>query len=92
VKIIVTDLPPVEVLSVEDTNKTKLSKMSKQLLDLVDSKHAKYMGRAVVRDNGDVYQIFQLDGKQILIEDAPAREVLLSLADQDGGIREISIK
>ena len=91
-KVIITDQPGVNVQSYEEISKTKMSKMSKQLLELVESKKAKYLGRAIVKDNGDVYRLFQLDEKQILIEDAPAREILMSLTDQDGRIREIYIK
>lgn len=85
-------MPDVSVYSISDISKTKHSKMMRDLKNLVKSEQAKFIGRGVSKENGQVYQIYQLQDKQLLIEDRAAGEILMSLLNSDGMLREITIK
>lgn len=91
-EVLVTDLPEAALISREYVSRTKLDKMQRDIRKLLKDDAAKYYGRTWNKETGNVYSIFTLEGKRIIIEDPEATEILQSLFDSDGRLRELDIK
>jgi len=95
-KVIISDQPESTIQKVEYIeNKRLIQKLHRDISSLVDSKEAQFSGRAINNSNNlyhEVYQIFNIDNKRILIEDKPATEMLRTLYDKNGNIREFKIE
>ena len=91
-QVIITDQPPSGLLAQEYISKEKRKKFDVDIKKLISSKNAEFLGRAWNKDNGAAYQIFTLDDKRVLVEDAEATAILKSMFDTDGRLREVDIK
>lgn len=91
-EVIITDQPDAPLLSKEYVSKARLDKMQRDIRKLLKDDVAKYYGRTWNKETGKVYSIFTLEGKRIIIEDPQATEILQSIFDSDGRLRELDIK
>ena len=91
-EVLITDQPEAPLINREYVSRTKLDKMQRDIRKLLKDDAAKYYGRTWNKETGTVYSIFTLEGKRIIIEDPEATEILQSLFDSDGRLRELDIK
>ncbi len=91
-QVIITDQPSSGLLAQEYISKTNRAKFDADIKKLISSNNAKFHGRAWSKKNGVAYQIFTLDAKRVLVEDAGATAILKSMFDTDGRLREVDIK
>jgi hypothetical protein len=91
-QVIITDQAPSGLLAQEYISKAKREKFDADVQKLISSKNAEFHGRAWSKDIGAAYQIFTLDDKRVLVEDAEATAILKSMFDTDGRLREVDIK
>lgn len=91
-KVFITDQPDAPLLDQEYISKTHLNKMQQDIRKLLKDDAAKYYGRTWNKKTGNVYSIFMINEKRIIIEDPQATEILKSLFDSDGRLRELDIK
>jgi len=91
-EVLITDQPEAPLINREYVSRTKLDKMQRDIRKLLKDDAAKYYGRTWNKETGNVYSIFTLEGKRIIIEDPEATEILQSLFDSDGRLRELDIK
>jgi len=49
-------------------------------------------GQSLNSSNNQIYKIFTIEDKRILIEDPQATEILKTLLDQDGRMRKFEVK
>jgi len=92
IEVIVSDLPPTVGGDREYISGDQKQKFDRDIRKLLDGDAAHYHGRAWNQKNGSVYQIFSVDEKQILVEDPDGTEILKSMFDNDGRLRELEIK
>lgn len=90
--VIVSDQPDSELISMEQITRTQRDKFYRDIISLVTEREANYHGRAWNKKTGNVYQVFTLEGKKICLEDPDATDVLISLFEKDGQLREVDIK
>jgi len=91
-QVIITDQPPSKLESQEFISKSKRQKFDNDIRKLLVAGSAEFHGRAWNKGNGAAYQIFTLDAKRILVEDAEATTILKSMFDTDGQLREVDVK
>lgn len=91
-RVYISDQPDSELISKELVTKTQRDKFHRDLSNLVQERKAGYHGRAWNKNTGNVYQVFTVEGKRICLEDLDATQVLHSLFDTDGQLREVDIK
>jgi len=92
IEVIISDQPPSKLVGQEFITSTKRKQFNRDIKKLVDGEAANFQGRAWSKKNGVVYQIFTVEEKRILVEDPDATEVMKSMFDSDGQLREIEIK
>jgi hypothetical protein len=92
IQVIITDQPSSTLLSQEYISRAKRQKFDSDIKKLIGSSKAGFHGRAWSKENGAAYQIFTLDDKRVLVEDAEATAILKSMFDTDGQLREVDIK
>ena len=91
-EVFITDQPDAPLLDREYISRTRLDKLQRDIRKLLKDKAAKYYGRTWNKETGSVYSIFKIEGKRIIIEDPQATEIILSIFDSDGRLRELDIK
>jgi len=91
-RVFISDQPDSALISKELVTKTQKDKFHRDLSNLVKDRQAGYHGRAWNKNTGNVYQIFTVEEKRICVEDPDATQVLHSLFDTDGQLREVDIK
>ncbi|NQT97137.1 MAG: hypothetical protein HQ562_05285 [Candidatus Marinimicrobia bacterium] len=91
-RVYISDQPDSELINEELITKTRRDKFHRDLSKLVKERQAGYHGRAWNKNTGFVYQVFTVEGKQICVEDPDATQVLHSLFDKEGELREVDIK
>ena len=93
IKVIISDQPESPVQEIELIDKKQFqTQFYKDIKRLIKEKQAKFHGRAVNKSNGEVYQIFTVGEKRILIEDQEATQILSTLFDSDKRVREFEVK
>ncbi len=92
IKILISDQPDSKLISQEYITKTAHRKFNADIKKLIESNTANFHGRAWNKVNGAVYQIFTLENKRILVEDAEATVMIKSMFDTDGRLRELALK
>ena len=91
-KIIITDQPESPIRNVQYVSKKELKTVfHRDLGKLVKENKASFLGRVLNKSNGEVYQMFTIGEKRIFLEDPEATEMLVTLLDQDGIVREFEI-
>jgi len=91
VRVYISDQPDTALISKELITRTKRNKFHRDLSELVKGKQAGFHGRAWNKNTGYVYQVFTVEGKRICLEDPNASQILQSLFDTDGQLREVDI-
>ncbi len=92
VEVIISDQPASKLVGREFITKTKRKQFDRDIQKLVDGKAADFLGRAWNEKNGSVYQIFSIEGKRVMVEDADATVVLKSMFDTDGQLRTVDLR
>ncbi len=92
IEVIISDQPPSNLIGREYITKTKRKKFDRDIQKLVKGESADFLGRAWSEKNGAVYQIFTVQDKRVLVEDPDATEVIRSMFDTDGRLRNIDIR
>ena len=90
-RVYISDQPDSELISEDLITRTQRDKFHRDLSDLVKERQAGFHGRAWNKNTGYVYQVFSVDEKRICLEDPDATQVLQSLFDTDGQLREVDI-
>jgi len=91
-EVIISDQPPSKFVGRELITRTKRKQFNRDIQKLVEGESADFLGRAWSKKNGVVYQIFTVQEKRILVEDPDATEVMKTMFDTDGRLREVDLK
>jgi len=92
VEVIISDQPSSNLVGREFITKTKRKQFDRDIQRLVEGEAADFLGRAWSEKNGAAYQIFTVQDKRVLVEDPDATEVMKSMFDTDGRLRNVDLK
>ena len=91
IKVIISDQPPSNLVGHEFITKTKRKQFDRDIQNLVEGEAADFIGRAWSEKNGAAYQIFTVQDKQVLVEDPDATEIMKSMFDEGGQLRNVTL-
>jgi len=91
VEVIISDQPSSNLVGREFITKTKRKQFDRDIQKLVEGEAADFLGRAWSEKNGAAYQIFTVRDKRVLVEDPDATEIMKSMFDTDGGLRNVDL-
>jgi hypothetical protein len=92
IEVIISDQPASKLIGREFVTKTKLKQFDRDIQKLVEGESADFLGRAWSEKSGAAYQIFTIQDKRVLVEDPDATEVMKSMFDTDGRLRNIDLR
>jgi len=92
VEVIISDQPPSNLVGRELISKTKRKQFDRDIQKLVKSESAEFLGRAWSEKNGAAYQIYTIQNKRVLVEDPDATEVMKSMFDEGGQLRNVDLR
>ena len=92
IEVIISDQPSSNLVGQEFISKTKRKQFDRDIQKLVEGEAAVFLGRAWSEKNGAAYQIFIVQDKKVLVEDPDATEVMKSMFDEGGQLRNVALK
>ena len=92
VEVIISDQPASKLVGREFISKTKRKQFDRDIQKLVEGEAAEFLGRAWSEKNGAAYQIYTIQDKRVLVEDPDATEVMKSMFDLDGRLRNVDLR
>ncbi len=91
IEVIVSDQPSSNLVGQEYITKTKRKQFDRDIQKLINGEAADFIGRAWSEKNGVAYQIFTVQDKQVLVEDPDATEIMKSMFDEGGQLRNVTL-
>ncbi len=91
IEVIISDQPTSNLVGQEFISKTKRKRFERDIQNLVDGEAADFLGRAWSEKNGAAYQIFNVQDKRVLVEDPDATEIMKSMFDEGGQLRNVTL-
>ena len=91
IEVIISDQPPSKLVGKEYITKTRRKQFDRDIQKLVEGEAADFLGRAWSEKNGAAYQIFTVQDKQVLVEDPDATEIMKSMFDEGGQLRNVTL-
>ena len=91
IEVIISDQPTSNLVGQEFISKTKRKQFDRDIQKLVDGEAADFLGRAWSEKNGAAYQIFNIQDKRVLVEDPDATEIMKSMFDEGGQLRNVTL-
>ena len=95
--VITTEAVPVEVLGAEKVSSERADEYTARLRRLVKNKKATFLGRAMEKSTGQVFQMFNLEGvegapaRTVYVQDRQATRIVSTLISEAGVVRRLSI-
>jgi hypothetical protein len=90
--VIISEAGNNALLNEEFISKTARKKYIRDMKNLIKNEQASFLGRAQNINTAKIFQVFRLEEKIVYIEDKEATEVMHSIFDLDGRLREFEIK
>ena len=91
-RVYITDQPDSALLGYDYITADQADDFHRDIQSLLETETAEFHGRAFHPETGVVYQVFSLEDKRMLVEDPNGTEILQSLFDTDGQLRELDIR
>ena len=91
IEVIISDQSPSNLVGQEYITRTKRKQFDRDIQKLVEGEAADFLGRAWSEKNGAAYQIFTVQDKQVLVEDPDATEIMKSMFDEGGQLRNVTL-
>jgi hypothetical protein len=91
IEVIVSDQPSSNLVGQEYITKTKRKQFDRDIQKLIEGESADFLGRAWSEKNGAAYQIFTMGDKRVLVEDPDATEIMKSMFDEGGQLRNVTL-
>ena len=91
IEVIISDQPPSNLMGHEFITKTKRKQFDRDIQKLIDGEAADFLGRAWSEKNGAAYRIFTMGDKRVLVEDPDAAEIMKSMFDEGGQLRNVTL-
>ena len=91
IEVIISDQPASNLVGQEFITKTKRKQFDRDIQKLVKGEAADFLGRAWSEKNGAAYQIFTVQDQQVLVEDPDATEIMKSMFDEGGQLRNVTL-
>jgi hypothetical protein len=91
IEVIISDQPFSNLVGHEFITKTKRKQFDRDIQNLIEGESADFLGRAWSEKNGAAYKIFTVQDKQVLVEDPDATEIMKSMFDEGGQLRNVTL-